>query len=116
MGGSNLTLFEKSKNKDAAVEFISYMMDEENQMKWLEIADCLPSTKVAWENEALAGDEILSVFGEQINDANSSPMLKPWESIAQELNATLEKIFVGGEDLDKALGELDTKVESLMSK
>ncbi len=116
MGGSNLTLFENSKNKDAAVEFISYMMDEENQMKWLEIADCLPSTKVAWENEALAGDEILSVFGEQINDANSSPMLKPWESIAQELNATLEKIFVGGEDLDKALGELDTKVESLMSK
>lgn len=114
MGGSNLVLFDSSKNKDAAVEFISYMVDEKNQMKWLEISDTLPSTKVAWENDVLANDEIMKVFGEQLNDANSTPMLKEWESIAQELNATLEKIFVGGEDINKALGDLDKKVESLM--
>jgi multiple sugar transport system substrate-binding protein len=114
MGGSNLVLFENSKNKDKAVEFISYMADEKNQMKWLEISDCLPSTKAAWENDALSKDEILSVYKEQINNTNASPMLKEWESIAQELNATLEKIFVGGEDANKALGELDKKVESMM--
>lgn len=114
MGGSNLVLFENSKNKDAAVEFMSYMVDEENQMKWLEISDTLPSTKVAWENDVLANNEILKVFGDQLKEANSSPMLKEWESIAQELNATLEKIFVGGEDISRALSELDKKVESLM--
>ena len=115
VGGANFTVFESSKNKEAALKFIDYMSDVETQMKWMEISSSLPSRTEAWENEKLKNDTFYSVFGEQMQNAKPSPVHVKWETIAQELNATLEKINVGGADINQELEALNKKATEIMN-
>lgn len=116
VGGANFTVFESSKNKDAALQFIDYMSDIETQTKWLEIFNCLPSRTEAFEKEEIKNDSLYSFFGEQMKNVKPSPVHIKWETIAQEVNATLEKINVGGANINQELEALNKKATEILSE
>lgn len=95
VGGSNLAVLSDGDNKAAAWAFVEYLSRPEVQIKWYkEIAD-LPAVQSAWEDEALAGDELLAIFGDQLQDAKAPPAIPTWEQVASEIDAQIEQVVVG---------------------
>ncbi|MFY0760154.1 sugar ABC transporter substrate-binding protein [Metabacillus dongyingensis] len=116
LGGSNLSIFEHTKNKDASLKFLAYMNKPETQLKWMEMTNSLPSTKAAWEDESLKENPLYKTFGEQMKHSQSMPVMKEWEKIAQTYLSTFEKIYRGGADVEKELDQFNKKSEEILNK
>ncbi len=116
LGGSNLSIFEHTKNKDASLKFLAYMNKPETQLKWMEMTNSLPSTKAAWEDEALKDNPLYKTFGEQMENSQPMPVIKEWEKIAQAYLTSFEKIYRGGEDVEKELDQFNKNSEEILSK
>ncbi|UCZ52823.1 sugar ABC transporter substrate-binding protein [Bacillus shivajii] len=112
IGGSNLTVFHNTEMVEESLEFISFLVDEQTQLEWYEISNTLPSNVDAWNDPVLEEDEMLSVFGEQLEETKASPQLPEWEAIAQEMIRSMERVNVGGEDLHEELDKFRDKVEN----
>jgi len=95
VGGSNLGVLSDSDNKEAAWAFIEYLSQPEGQVTWYETINSLPSVQSAWDDEALAGDDLLAAFGEQLDDAKAPPAIATWEEVAAEIDAVIEQVTVG---------------------
>lgn len=116
VGGSNLVVFNNTKNEEAAVKLISYMTDVKTQIKWFEIAKCMPARKESWNDETLSNDPLFSAFGEQMKSSKIAPFIPEWESIAMEVKKSLENISIGGADIQTEMDELNKKADKILQK
>ncbi|WP_128895243.1 sugar ABC transporter substrate-binding protein [Longirhabdus pacifica] len=114
IGGSVLSIFHNSENVEESLKFISYINEVDTQLEWLDIANTLPSRVAAWENSVLQEDPHLLAFGEQLANTKSSPQLAEFEAIAQELLSTLERVILGGEDLETQLEKFREKANEIV--
>lgn len=96
VGGSNLGVFTESDNKAAAWAFVEYASRPEVQAKWYETVSDLPAVPAAMDDPALAGDELLSAFSGQLEDAKAPPSTTNWEQIAAAIDSQIEQVTVGG--------------------
>lgn len=113
IGGSNMAVFKNSKNRDAAWKFVSYLMKPDVQVRWYQTVSDLPSVQAAWNNETLAGDPQLKLFGDQLDKAKAPPSIPTWEQIAAGVDTELEKIAKGtesGADAAKAMQSQATSI------
>jgi multiple sugar transport system substrate-binding protein len=95
VGGSNLVVFKDSQNKDAAWAFVQFMTDPANQVAWYDEATVLPAVQSAWDDPALADDENVAVFGQQLQDTKAPPPIPTWNEVATAINDNLEKVTTG---------------------
>ncbi|MEM5013465.1 sugar ABC transporter substrate-binding protein [Niallia taxi] len=116
LGGSNLTIFEHSKKKDEAAQFIDFMMKKENQLKWLELTNAMPTVKSAWEDDSLANDPLYKVFGQQMESSRSMPLLPEFEEIAQNYLKHFEQIYLGGKKVEQEMDAFTRETEELLNK
>lgn len=116
LGGSNLTIFEHSNKKDEAAQFIDFMMKKENQLKWLELTNAMPTVKSAWEDDRLANDPIYEVFGQQMESSRSMPLLPEFEEIAQIYLKHFEQIYLGGKKVEQEMDAFTRETEELLNK
>ncbi|KHO63088.1 ABC transporter substrate-binding protein [Thermoanaerobacter sp. YS13] len=116
VGGCDLSVFKFSKNKDAAIKFIAFMSKPENQIEWFNLSSDLPASKQAWNDSKLKDDPILATFGEQLNNAQSTPLVKNWAAVEKATSEALEKIIVGKQDVKSTLDKLNEDVKSILSK
>jgi multiple sugar transport system substrate-binding protein len=116
LGGSNLSVFEHTKNKEEALKFLAYMSKPETQVKWLEMTNSLPASKEAWNDDQLQQNEYYKVFGEQLENAQPMPVIKPFEKIAQDFLKRFEKIYRGGADVQEEMDAFDKESEEILSK
>jgi multiple sugar transport system substrate-binding protein len=116
LGGANWSVFQYTKQKDASLKFIAYMSKAETQVEWMKLANAMPAAKVAWNDAFLKENKNLNVFGEQMKNAQSMPLLKPWEELSQNYLTTFEKIYRGGDDVQKSLDDFNKKAEEILSK
>ncbi|KIL52913.1 sugar ABC transporter substrate-binding protein [Jeotgalibacillus campisalis] len=114
IGGANFSVFHNSEKVDEALDFISYMNEVDTQIEWMEKSNTLPSRLEAWEDPKLADDEMYSVFGEQLENTKGAPPIKEWEKVAQELLSSIERINIGGADLDEELESFNEKANSMI--
>jgi multiple sugar transport system substrate-binding protein len=106
IGGSNMSVFKSSENRDAAWKFVSYLMRPDVQVRWYQEVSDLPSVQAAWDDETLAGDPQLTLFGDQLDKAKAPPAIPTWEQIAAGVDTELEKVAKGtasGADAAKAM-------------
>ncbi|MGB3445040.1 MAG: sugar ABC transporter substrate-binding protein [Actinophytocola sp.] len=113
IGGSNMSVFKNTKNRDAAWKFVSYLMRPEVQVKWYQTVSDLPSVQAAWDDEALAGDEQLKVFGDQLDKAKAPPSIPTWEQIAAGVDTELEKIAKGASSAADAAKAMQAQATSI---
>ncbi|WP_027953904.1 sugar ABC transporter substrate-binding protein [Halobacillus kuroshimensis] len=116
MGGANLSIFESSDNVEGALKFISYMTDVDTQLSWLEESNTLPSRTEAWEDPVMQEDPMYATFGEQLENTKPGLQTEQFERIAQELLAHIERITVGGADVEKELEEFNQEAQSLIEE
>lgn len=113
LGGSNFVVFKDTRNRDAAWKLAQWLAKPEVQLKWYQISGNLPTVDAAWDDPALADDDKVAVFGEQLNDAQPPPALTTWAKLASEGDRQLEQIAVTGKDVATAMQELQTKADAL---
>ncbi|WP_335808476.1 sugar ABC transporter substrate-binding protein [Halobacillus litoralis] len=116
MGGANLSIFESSDNVEGALKFISYMTDVDTQLSWLEESNTLPSRTEAWEDPVMQENPMYATFGEQLENTKPGLQTEQFERIAQELLAHIERITVGGADVEKELEEFNQEAQSLIEE
>jgi multiple sugar transport system substrate-binding protein len=113
IGGSNMSVFKNSKNRDAAWKFVSYLMQPDVQVKWYQTVSDLPSVQSAWDNKALAGDAQLRVFGDQLAKAKAPPSIPTWEQIAAGVDTELEKVAKGTESAADAAKAMQAQATTI---
>jgi multiple sugar transport system substrate-binding protein len=112
-GGSNLVVFSDSDNPDAAWKLIDWLTRPETQVSWYDVTGDLPSQQSAWEDPALADDEKLAVFGEQLEDTVAPPVTTTWVQVNAAADSVLERMTVSGEAPADALADLQQQAESI---
>ena len=95
VGGANMAVLAQADNKEAGWAFLEYLSRPEVQASWYETVSALPAVQAAWDEEALSGDEMLSAFGEQLEDAKAPPSILIWEQMAAEIDTVIEQVTVG---------------------
>jgi len=113
VGGGNMAVFEQSDNKPAAWAFVEYLTRPEVQVKWFETVSALPSVESSWEDSTLADDEMLSAFGEQLEDAKSPPAIPTWEQVAAGIDGQIEAATVGDASAEDACQAMQQEAESI---
>ncbi|HEX6353776.1 sugar ABC transporter substrate-binding protein [Actinophytocola sp.] len=113
IGGSNMSVFKNSKNRDAAWKFVAYLMRPDVQVKWYQTVADLPAVQEAWDNETLAGDQQLKVFGDQLDKAKAPPSIPTWEQIAAGVDTELEKIAKGTTSAADAAKAMQSQASSI---
>lgn len=98
IGGANLAVFEDAENRDAAWKLVDWLSQPEVQVEWYEEVNDLPSVASAWEDPAIADDEYLGVFGEQLETAVAPPSIPSWEEVASVIDTELERLTKAGAD------------------
>jgi multiple sugar transport system substrate-binding protein len=98
IGGANLAVFKDAQNRDAAWKFVEWLSQPEVQVEWYKTANDLPSVASAWDDPAIADDEYLSVFGEQLETAVAPPSIPTWEEVASVIDNELERLTKSGAD------------------
>ena len=93
VGGGELAVFKKSKNRETAWKFVEYLSKPEVQAKFYELVTDLPPTRRPGTCPQLAKDPRVKVFGEQLEDAKTAPVFPKWEQFATKLNAELDETF-----------------------
>jgi multiple sugar transport system substrate-binding protein len=114
VGGSDLVVFESSDNKDAAWAFVEYLSTPEVQQKWYDTVSALPSVESAWEGGKLSTDDKLALFGEQLKDAKTPPVIPRWEQVAADVvNTEMEKAMIGGASAEATAKAMQEKASAI---
>jgi multiple sugar transport system substrate-binding protein len=113
VGGGNLAVFDQSDNKDAGWAFVEYASRPEVQVKWYETVNDLPSVQAAWEDPALAEDELLSAFGEQLDDAKAPPAIPTWEEVASAIDGQIEQVTLGDASPEDGCAAMQEEADSI---
>ncbi|WP_426995966.1 sugar ABC transporter substrate-binding protein [Pseudarthrobacter sp. N5] len=113
VGGSDLVVFKKTQNRDAAWKFIQFLSQPETQVKWYKATGDLPALQSAWKDQSLSGDAKLAVFGDQLKDTNAPPSITTWTQVSAAADTQLEQIIKAGKDPASAVKELQSTADSI---
>jgi multiple sugar transport system substrate-binding protein len=113
VGGSNLVVFQKSANADAAWTLIRFLSQPDTQVAWYAATGDLPSAQAAWDDPALAKDEKLAVFGQQLRDVDAPPATAEWTEVQAKGDAQMERVTVSGADPAAATKALQAEAASI---
>lgn len=112
-GGANLAVWSSSENTDEAVNLIEYMLSTESLLTYYENTSSLPALVEAWDEEEFQGD-LISVFGEQLENSEHMPVIEEWSPVSQAYLESFEQIIVGGADVQETLDSLNAEVQSML--
>jgi multiple sugar transport system substrate-binding protein len=115
-GGSSLVVFRSSRRKDDAWKLVEYLSEPAQQALFYKLVGDLPARKSAWNDPALASDEIVAAFRVQLDHVAPLPQVPEWEQIATRLFEQLEPAIRGRTTVPAALAALDADVDRMLEK
>ena len=113
VGGGDLVVFKDAENREGGWKFVEYLSRPEVQQEFYGLVSALPTTSEAWETGALAEDEMLAMFGDQLEDAKSPPTIPTWEQVASVIDAEIEKVVKAGLSPAEAASAIQSGAESI---
>lgn len=123
IGGVHLSIMAKSKHPAEAwklVEFLNSTPSEIAVWKTSGAApaqlDALASSEVTAPDPYFSNQAAISIFKDTVSAGKPNPTIKEWTQVATIVSEGLAKIFVGKEDVQKALDEAATKANGVMGK
>jgi multiple sugar transport system substrate-binding protein len=115
-GGTSLVIFRSSQQKEASWKLIEFLSRPDIQQRFHAIIGDLPPRRSTWEHPSLANDPLAQPFRDQLERVRATPKVLEWERIVQEMRIVTEKVVRGGLDQDKAVTELDDRVDKVLAK
>lgn len=113
MGGGDMVVFNKSRNRDAAWRFIQWLSDQKTQVKWFQTVKDLPAVQSAWQDPALTTDKRVAVFGEALKTAKTPPPYATWDQVAHVLETEIQKVALDKESPADAAKAMQSKAGPL---
>jgi multiple sugar transport system substrate-binding protein len=83
------------------------------QQNWYEEITDLPSVKSAWEEGPLTEDEMVGVFGEQLEQTVAPPAVPTWEQVASVIDSSIEQVIRGQVDAAEAVADMQSQATSI---
>ena len=115
-GGTSLVVFRTSKHKTETWKFIEFLSRPEIQEHLHAVIGDPPPRRSTWELPGLANDPYAQAFRSQLERVKPTPKVLEWERIVQEMRLVSERVVRGGESQDKALHDLDGRVDEILEK
>ena len=78
VGGSNLGIFKKAKNKAGAIALIKYLTSKKIQVEYAKISGFLPARKDAFDDPFFAKNPKLNIFKQAVNYGRTYPPIPAW--------------------------------------
>lgn len=115
-GGASLVIFAGSEHPDAAWRWIEHLSRPATQLRFYELTGDLPPHREAWEDPALAEDQKIAAFREQLERVVPLPPVPEWERIATKVYQFGEAAVRGRMTVEEALEALDRDVRGILEK
>lgn len=77
-GGSGLTVFKTSKNKEAAFKVIEFLMTTDAQVAYQELCGNLPTVNAAYDTDFISNEPMREAFKEQLESGKAYPSVAGW--------------------------------------
>lgn len=113
VGGGSWMVPTDSKNKDAAWKFARWMSQPEQQVEWYQIFKNMPAVKAAWDDPALADDELLQTVEAGLETGITLPKVSTWTQVGTVIGEQMEKVVRGGVSAQDALDAAQQQAESI---
>ncbi len=113
VGGEDVVLFEQSDAKDAAVEFIRFLLSEQYQLKMAEVGQ-IPVLTSAISSEFMQNHPYYGIFLEQLSTAKARPAHPLWTQIDEIMTDAGQLILREEMSVQEALDEAVGKINSLL--
>lgn len=93
MGGSCLAVFDKSKNRDAAIDLVKFLGEKDAQIAYAKITGMMPTAKAAYEDPIFDSHPMRKVFKEQLQYGKAYPSIAAWAACEVEFQEGLSKVW-----------------------
>lgn len=94
-GGGALAVFSGATNPQAAFAFAAWLADPQVQVDWYVASADLPAVAAAWEDPAMQDDELIAVFGAQLENVQGAPPVPTWSEVGAMIDGEIEKVVRG---------------------
>lgn len=92
-GGSGLTVFKTSKNKEAAYKVLEYLMTTDAQVAYQEFCGNLPTVNAAYETSFISNEPMRIAFKKQLEFGKAYPSVAGWGPSETLLQKGLSNIW-----------------------
>ena len=92
-GGSGLTVFKTSKNKEAAYKVLEYLMTTDAQVAYQSFCGNLPTVKAAYDTSFITDEPMRSAFKAQLEFGKAYPSVAGWGPSETLLQKGLSNIW-----------------------
>lgn len=119
LGGSHLSLFETSKNKDLAFEFISMMTTGDFATEWATQSGYFPGETEALDKTVAGADEITKAFAEQmVNGGASLPVTPKFGAVQAKktTNTMIQSILSGEKTVEQASSDAAAEMTKILNE
>ncbi|MGQ9600513.1 MAG: extracellular solute-binding protein [Anaerolineae bacterium] len=114
VGGEDIVMFQQSKNKEAAAEFIRFMLSPETQLTMAE-AGQMPVLTELLDTEYMKTHPFFGIFLEQLKTAKARTPHPLWPKIEDILTLTGQIILSEEKAPQEALDEAATKIDPFLA-
>lgn len=122
IGGTYLSIFEKSKHKEEAWKFIEFLSREENAIQIYKTSGAAPGYLPALESEEVnapdpffGGEIPLNVFKEAVEKGKPNPVVSSWQEISQVISDAVAKAVLNEATPQEALDEAAEQVNAILA-
>lgn len=110
LAGSNIGIWNNSKNVGAALKLLDYLAKPATQVAWFKLAGELPTNTAALAKPTLKNDPLVKIYAQQLQHAQLLPLTPAWDKIGGDLLNALNSIVLNGADEGSALQQLNQNV------
>lgn len=116
VGGEDMVMFQNSKHKKAAWEFMKYMLSEKVQTEFAQL-DQMSALKSAAENsDYFAVNPYYKIFSEQLKTAVARNPVPAWQKIDNILGNAWSAAVVGGMPAKAALDSAAQQIDQALAE
>jgi multiple sugar transport system substrate-binding protein len=112
----SIVLFDNSKVKDEAWQFLDFLFTTEQRTKFDKVEGFLPVNAKEAADPYFADNTDLKVFTSLLPHAHFAPVIPGWEDIAQTTSNAVQKIYLGQGEIEPTLKEAAAKINETLQK
>lgn len=113
VGGEDIVMFQQSQHKEAAAEFIRFMLSEETQLAMAEVGQ-MPVLLSAIETDYIQQHEFYPIFLEQIKTAKARTPHPNWSKIEETYTLAGGSYLLGEMSFEEAFDAAAATIDGLL--
>jgi multiple sugar transport system substrate-binding protein len=114
VGGEDIAMFQQSPNKEAAAEFIRFMLSMDTQLQWAGQGQ-MPVLKDAAASDTIKKHPFFGIFLEQLKSAKARTPHPNWNKIEEIMTNTGTAILNGKAEVQKGLDDAAKQIDPLLA-